>query len=132
MSSFSPHQATCNSIKNITKSPQPDHTRRRCAYYLQMTDRYELSKNSEFNVYADSIAAARVFALTSPNPISTMPPIPPTPPGKQTSSPPPPPPHPSPPKLSRRLKLTLFPLGTPTSPKEHKDREIPLTQHPQT
>jgi inosine-uridine nucleoside N-ribohydrolase len=29
---------------------------------------------AEFNTYADSIAAARVYALTSPNPITTMPP----------------------------------------------------------
>ena len=30
---------------------------------------------AEFNIYADSIAAARVFALTSPIPGSTMPPV---------------------------------------------------------
>lgn len=34
---------------------------------------------AEFNVYADSFAAARVFALTSPIPASTMPPKPPIP-----------------------------------------------------
>jgi inosine-uridine nucleoside N-ribohydrolase len=57
----------------------------------------------EFNVFADSIAAARIYALTSPNPSSTMPP---------TSI------HvdkdsillPYPANLPRPLKLTLFPL----------------------
>jgi inosine-uridine nucleoside N-ribohydrolase len=60
---------------------------------------------AEFNTYADAVATARVFALTSPTPSSTMPP------------PPPPaviekievlPPYPK--KLSKQLKLTLFPL----------------------
>src|SRR5208282_5103266 len=32
---------------------------------------------AEFNTYADAVAAARVFALTSPTPASTMPPPPP-------------------------------------------------------
>ncbi|RMJ23936.1 nucleoside hydrolase [Aspergillus sp. HF37] len=51
----------------------------------------------EFNSYADAVAAARVFALTSPTPASTMPP---------TSQK-----YPSyPPKLSRQLTLRLFPL----------------------
>ncbi|KAJ5204506.1 uncharacterized protein N7498_005385 [Penicillium cinerascens] len=52
----------------------------------------------EFNAYADAFAAARVFALTSPNPNSTLPP---------TESPVLPP---YPAKLSRRLTLRLFPL----------------------
>ena len=60
---------------------------------------------AEFNTYADAVAAARVFALTSPNPASTMPP----PPVKLSSL------HPYPNKLSRRLNLTLFPLDI-TSP----------------
>ena len=59
---------------------------------------------AEFNCYADAVAAARVFALTSPTPSSTMPPVPP---------------HvaslgPYPEKLSRRLPLTLFPLDITT------------------
>ncbi|KAK7534636.1 Inosine/uridine-preferring nucleoside hydrolase domain-containing protein [Phyllosticta citricarpa] len=59
---------------------------------------------AEFNVYADSVAAARVFALTSPTPSTTMPPAPPSPPTH--------PKHlgPYPPSLSRTLKLVLFPL----------------------
>lgn len=59
---------------------------------------------AEFNCYADAVAAARVYALTSPTPASTMPP---TPHGR-TSLPP------YPPQLSRRLNLTLFPLDITT------------------
>ncbi|KAF2761521.1 nucleoside hydrolase [Pseudovirgaria hyperparasitica] len=60
---------------------------------------------AEFNTFADAIAAARVFALTSPSPSTTMPPSPPP-----TN---PPHPHhltPYPHPLSRPLNLTLFPL----------------------
>ena len=57
----------------------------------------------EFNVVADSIAAARIYALTSPNPSST---IPPTPIHVDKDSVLPP----YPANLSRPLKLTLFPL----------------------
>lgn len=60
---------------------------------------------AEFNTYADAVATARVFALTSPNPSSTMPPIP----GKLSTL------QAYPAKLSRTLKLTLFPLDV-TSP----------------
>jgi inosine-uridine nucleoside N-ribohydrolase len=59
---------------------------------------------AEFNTYADAIATARVFALTSPNPASTMPPTL----NKEMQLPP------YPAKLSRRLKLTLFPLDVTT------------------
>ncbi|RWA12493.1 hypothetical protein EKO27_g2605 [Xylaria grammica] len=59
---------------------------------------------AEFNTYADAVATARVFALTSPTPSSTMPPIPT---GKSTL-----PPYPE--KLSRQLSLTLFPLDITT------------------
>ncbi|KAF2093062.1 inosine-uridine preferring nucleoside hydrolase [Rhizodiscina lignyota] len=68
---------------------------------------------AEFNTYADTIAAARVFALTSPNPISTMPPVPPKPAEMakiEGSEPPPPFLGPYPKKLGKQLKLTLFPL----------------------
>lgn len=62
---------------------------------------------AEFNTYADSIAAARVYALTSRYPRTTMPPVPPTKDGEVASG------HlgPYPDKLSRRLRVTLFPLG---------------------
>ncbi|KAI0010995.1 nucleoside hydrolase [Xylariaceae sp. FL0662B] len=59
---------------------------------------------AEFNTYADAVATARVFALTSPTPASTMPPIPKD---KATL-----PPYPE--KLSRQLKLSLFPLDITT------------------
>ncbi|KAK8156360.1 Inosine/uridine-preferring nucleoside hydrolase domain-containing protein [Phyllosticta citrichinensis] len=65
---------------------------------------------AEFNVYADSVAAARIFALTSPTPATTMPP--PAPPNPSAPSLQPQPKHlgPYPPSLSRTLKLVLFPL----------------------
>jgi len=59
---------------------------------------------AEFNCYADSVAAARVYALTSPTPASTMPPVP-----REAATLPA-----YPPKLSRQLKLTLFPLDITT------------------
>ncbi|KAJ5717183.1 Inosine/uridine-preferring nucleoside hydrolase [Penicillium malachiteum] len=52
----------------------------------------------EFNAYADAVAAARIFALTSPSPNSTLPPT------KSEILPP------YPEKLSRQLTLRLFPL----------------------
>jgi inosine-uridine nucleoside N-ribohydrolase len=59
---------------------------------------------AEFNTYADAVATARVLALTSPNPASTMPP---PPPNMSTL-----PAYPQ--KLSRQLNLTLFPLDITT------------------
>lgn len=59
---------------------------------------------AEFNCYADAVAAARVYALTSPSPKSTMPAIP-----KELSTLPE-----YPAKLSRQLKLTLAPLDITT------------------
>ncbi|KAJ5332415.1 Inosine/uridine-preferring nucleoside hydrolase [Penicillium brevicompactum] len=52
----------------------------------------------EFNAYADAVAAARIFALTSPNPHTTIPIT------KSDLLPP------YPAKLSRQLTLRLFPL----------------------
>jgi inosine-uridine nucleoside N-ribohydrolase len=57
---------------------------------------------AEFNTYADAIATARVLALTSALPSSTMPVVP------QTTL------APYPEKLSKRLKLKLFPLDITT------------------
>ena len=74
------------------------HERRRCLPYIPMLT------ISRFNTYADAVATARVFALTSPNPASTMPP---PPPNMSTL-----PAYPS--KLSRQLNLTLFPLDITT------------------
>lgn len=61
-----------------------------------------MTPGAEFNTYADSVASARVFALTSPNPRMTMPP--------SISSSLKPQLQPYPEKLSRQLKLKLFPL----------------------
>ncbi len=58
---------------------------------------------AEFNTYADAVATARVFALTSPMPSSTMPP--PAPSSGTISTLPA-----YPKKLSRPLNLTMFPL----------------------
>ncbi|KAI9842994.1 MAG: hypothetical protein M1838_002896 [Thelocarpon superellum] len=66
-----------------------------------------ISPVAEFNTYADSVAAARVFALTSPTPASTFPP-PPPPSSMHTLSHPHLPGYPA--QLSRPLKLTLFSL----------------------
>lgn len=66
---------------------------------------------AEFNCTADAVAAARVYALTSPTPSSTMPP---TIHGKSFL-----PPYPA--NLSRRLNLTLFPLDI-TTPHELRKR----------
>jgi hypothetical protein len=63
-----------------------------------------MTPGAEFNTYADSVAAARVFALTSPNPSTTMPPVLH---GKKGHLPA------YPEKLPKQLKLKLFPLGTP-------------------
>ncbi|GAM86065.1 hypothetical protein ANO11243_040750 [Dothideomycetidae sp. 11243] len=65
---------------------------------------------AEFNTFADTYAAARVYALTSPKPASTMPPVPPKPSGDNSQDPPPPYLSGYPETLPRRLKLTLVPL----------------------
>lgn len=65
---------------------------------------------AEFNTYADAVATARVFALTSPNPSSTMPP----PPLKMSTLPA------YPKGLSGTLKLTLFPLDVTTPHQLHR------------
>lgn len=60
---------------------------------------------AEFNCFADTVAAARVYALTSPTPASTMPPAAPA--GVHSLGP-------YPAKLSKTLKLSLFPLDITT------------------
>ena len=84
-------------IPNFGLIKQPDTLLRR-----KLNERNQMTPGAEFNTYADSVASARVFALTNPNPRTTMPP---TLSGKGQL-----PPYPE--KLSRPLKLKLFPLGT--------------------
>lgn len=72
--------------------------------------RNQMTPVAEFNTYADSMAAARVYALTSPKPHTTMPPTPPAPPGQKEGLPPPPFLSAYPDSLSKRLKVTLFTL----------------------
>lgn len=79
---------------------------------------------AEFNCYADPVAAARVYALTSPMPKSTMPPQPhKIPDGMHVL-----PPYPE--KLSRQLNLTLCPLDITTphqvTRSEYTERIKPL------
>ncbi|KAI7091290.1 fungal transcriptional regulatory protein [Hortaea werneckii] len=69
-----------------------------------------ITPEGEFNTFADPVAAARVYALTSPNPFTTMPPTPPAPPGAKEGEHPPPYLASYPQKLSRQLKITMFPL----------------------
>ncbi|EMD01080.1 hypothetical protein BAUCODRAFT_118789 [Baudoinia panamericana UAMH 10762] len=75
-----------------------------------LNERNQMNPVAEFNTFADTYAAARVYALTSPNPRTTMPPVPPAPPGKISDEEPPPYLAPYPAKLSRQLKVTLFPI----------------------
>ncbi|PGH05380.1 hypothetical protein AJ80_08348 [Polytolypa hystricis UAMH7299] len=61
---------------------------------------------AEFNTFADALASARVFALTSPKPSSTMPPT-------NLATPSALPAYPE--GLSKKLTLKLFPLDITTS-----------------
>ncbi|KAI0877498.1 putative nucleoside hydrolase [Hypoxylon argillaceum] len=65
---------------------------------------------AEFNIYADSVAAARVYALTSTTPHATMPPTTPSPLNEKEGVSPPPllPSYPE--NLSKQLNITVFPL----------------------
>ena len=72
--------------------------------------RNQMTPVAEFNTFADAYAAARVYALTSPNPRTTMPPVPPAPPGQTEGQHPPPYLEAYPEKLSRQLRVVLFPL----------------------
>ena len=73
--------------------------------------RNQVTPTAEFNFHADSVAAARVFALTSANPSSTMPQTPPRPNDLISASSNSAFLGPYPPTVSKQLNLTLFPLG---------------------
>ncbi|PVI02086.1 nucleoside hydrolase [Periconia macrospinosa] len=83
-------------VPNFNLIKQPDTPLRR-----ELNIRNQMTPGAEFNTYADSVAAARVYALTSPNPKTTMPPV--IGGGKKQLSP-------YPENLSRQLKIKLFPL----------------------
>ncbi|KAH8804574.1 putative nucleoside hydrolase [Xylogone sp. PMI_703] len=72
--------------------------------------RNQVTPLAEFNTYADPIAAARVYALTSPKPHTTMPPIPPAPLSQGRDVSPPWFLSSYPDNLSKQLKVTLFPV----------------------
>jgi len=75
----------------------------------------------EFNTIADPVSAARVFALTSPTPNSTMPPAPPVS-TREVSEGELMPPYPPKDKLGdRRLNLILFPLDITISHELRRD-----------
>ncbi|KAK6442945.1 hypothetical protein LTR95_000823 [Oleoguttula sp. CCFEE 5521] len=78
--------------------------------HTALTLRNQVTPVAEFNTFADTVAAARVYALTSPSPHSTMPPVPPTPAGQKADQAPPPYLQAYPAKLSKQLNVTLFPL----------------------
>ena len=65
---------------------------------------FQITPVAEFNTFADTFAAARLYALTSPNPSTTMPPLPHLTACAQSQL------RPYPSKLSRQLHVTLFPL----------------------
>ncbi|KAK7699164.1 hypothetical protein SLS57_012453 [Botryosphaeria dothidea] len=94
--------------KASTERPPPFNLIKRPETPLRaaLNKRNQVSPVAEFNTYADSIAAARVYALTSALPESTMPPIPPASAGQEKE-------HlrPYPKNLSKKLKVVLFPLG---------------------
>ncbi|KAF2131567.1 nucleoside hydrolase [Dothidotthia symphoricarpi CBS 119687] len=89
-------------LDRLYSPEQPDTPLRR-----RLNLRNQMTPGAEFNTYADSVASARVFALTSRNPKSTMPPVLSGNAKEQL------PPYPE--NLSRRLKLKLFPLDTTES-----------------
>ena len=72
--------------------------------------RNQMTPIAEYNTYADSIAAARVYALTSLKPYTTMPLASPVPLDQKECVPPPPFLSSYPDSLSKRLNITLFPL----------------------
>jgi hypothetical protein len=88
-------------IPNFNLIKQPDTPLRR-----ELNERNQITPGAEFNTYADSVAAARVYALTSPNPKTTMPPVV----GGKGQLPA------YPEGLQKRLKVKLFPLGTIAHP----------------
>jgi hypothetical protein len=104
LSSHQPPNLTLLSSPAITSLPvpnfnlikQPDTPLRR-----QLNWRNQMTPGAEFNTYADSVAAARVYALTSPNPKTTMPPVI----GGKAQLPA------YPESLGKRLRVKLFPLG---------------------
>lgn len=85
-------------VPNFNLIKQPDSRLRR-----ELNFRNQMTPGAEFNTYADSVASARVFALTSRNPRLTMPPVLKGHTKEQLAQ--------YPEKLSRQLKLKLFPLG---------------------
>lgn len=70
-----------------------------------LNHRNQITPVAEFNTFADTTAAARLYALSSPKPASTMPPVPPGSHNDNLLYLSPYPKH-----LSRQLKVTLFPL----------------------
>ncbi|KAK5130223.1 hypothetical protein LTR08_002308 [Meristemomyces frigidus] len=101
-----PQQAANTPEPRFRLIKQPPSTLR-----SSLNTRNQITPVAEFNTFADTVAAARLYALTSPDPSSTMPPHPPTPTDNPSSAAHPPPYlAPYPPHLTRQLKLLLCPL----------------------
>ena len=87
---------------------------------------------AKFNTYANATAAARLYALTSPNPASTLPPSPPANShhsARDTALPASLPPYPSKAELgSKRLNVILFPLYITTQHVIRRDEFVVKTQ----
>ena len=87
---------------------------------------------AEFNTYADATAAARLYALTSPNPASTLPPSPPVSShdsARDETLPASLPPYPSKAELgSKRLNIILFPLDITEQHVIRRDEFVAKTQ----
>jgi len=77
---------------------------------MALNVRNQITPVAEFNTFADSVAAARVYALSSREPNSTMPPPPPGQRSEQHDSAPTPHLAYYPARLSRQLNVSLFPL----------------------
>ncbi|KAF2739856.1 nucleoside hydrolase [Polyplosphaeria fusca] len=88
-------------VPNFNLIKQPNTPLRR-----ELNLRNQMTPGAEFNTYADSVASARLFALTSPNPSTTMPPTLGGDPKSALQD--------YPKKLSTQLKLKLFPLDITT------------------
>jgi len=92
---------------------------------MALNTRNQITPVAEFNTFADSVAAARVYALSSPKPNSTMPPVPPNQNISLSKGSTPAHLAPYPAQLSRQLRVTLFPLDITST---HELRRIRFTE----
>jgi len=101
---WSPSAPPCR----LTKAPST-------SLRIALNIRNQVTPVAEFNTFADSVAAARLYALSSPKPKTTMPPAPPSTSGQHQDGSPPPFLRSYPDGLSRQLNVSLFPLDITSS-----------------